>query len=261
MHERITGVVLFAGRVLAVLLLFAMLAPFLYALWMSFAPGLLLEPPMDRWSLRWYGEFFGTSKWTRALRTTGEVAALSVAMSLVAGLGLAVAVTRFHFLGKRVLSGAVLLPMFTPGVVLAMGLLPLVRLAEVQGTSVSLAAAHTLASLPVAFLMLRSALGGVDPDLERAARGLGAGPWTAFRRVTLPLVLPAILAACVIALILSVNEFTLAVFLSTPRSRTLPAALWPEARDQETPLLAAASCITTLVTLAALSIAARLFRR
>ena len=89
-----------------------------------------------------------------------------------------------------------------------------------------------------------------DPDLERAARGLGAGPWVAFRRVTLPLIAPAVLTGAVMAFILSVNEFTLSVFLSTPRSRTVPAALWPAARDKETPLLAAASCLTVLVTAA-----------
>jgi putative spermidine/putrescine transport system permease protein len=97
--------------------------------------------------------------------------------------------------------------------------------------------------------------------LERAARGLGAGPVTAFRRVTLPLVAPAVIAGAVTALILSVNEFAFAVFLSSPRVRTLPAALWPEARDRETPLLAAASVVTVLFTLAAMWVAARLLRR
>src|SRR5579871_2133806 len=101
-----------ACRMLAALVLLAMLAPFAYAVWMSFAPGEVLEPPAGEWSLRWYREFLGSPKWTRALRTTGEVAVLSVLGSLVGGLGLAVAVTRFHFRGRRVLSGAVTMPMF-----------------------------------------------------------------------------------------------------------------------------------------------------
>jgi ABC-type spermidine/putrescine transport system permease subunit II len=249
-----------AGRVFAALVLVAMLAPFAYAVWMSFAPGEVLDPPTGEWSLRWYREFLGSAKWTRALETTGEVALLSVAGSLAGGSGLAVAVTRFHFRGRRVLSGAVLLPMFVPAVVLAMGLLPLVMRFGLQGTPVALAAAHCLVSLPVVFLLLRAALAQTDPDLERAARGLGAGPWTAFRRVTLPLIYPSILAGVVIALILSVNEFTLSLFLSTPRVRTLPAALWPEARYKETPVLAAASCLTVLVTVLGMAVAARLLR-
>lgn len=251
---------LLAGRVFVALLLLAMLAPLGYAIWMSFAPGELLEPPRREWSLRWYREFLGSPKWTAALRTTAVVAVLSVALSLAGGLGLAVAVTRYHFRGRRLIAGAVLLPMFVPAVVLAMGLLPLIRLTGLWGTPLSLAAAHSLVSLPVVFLLLRSALEQTDPDLEPAARGLGAGPWVAFRRVTLPLIAPAVLTGAVVALILSVNEFTLSLFLSTPRVRTLPAALWPEARDQETPLLAAASCLSVLVTLLGLAVAAWLAR-
>jgi ABC-type spermidine/putrescine transport system permease subunit II len=254
-------VFLVLARAFGACALVVLLAPFACAVWMSFAPGEVLEPPTGEWSLRWYLEFFRTAKWTRALRTSAEVAGLSVAGSLIGGLGLATAVARFHFRGRQVLAGAVLLPMFVPAVVLAMGLLPLAMRAGVQGRPWALAAAHSLVSLPVVFLILRSALGHVDPDLERAARGLGAGPWTAFRRVTAPLISPAVSAGAVIACILSVNEFAFAVFLGTPRGRTLPAALWPEARDKHTPLLAAASCLTVLFTLAAMWVAGRLLRR
>lgn len=250
-----------SARFLAALVLLAMLLPFLYAVWISFAPGELLDPPTGEWSLRWYREFVGSPRWARALWATGEVALLSVAVSLAGGLGLAVAVTRFHFRGARVLSRAVLVPMFVPAVVLGLGMLPLVRLSGLWGTTAALASAHALVSLPVVFLLLRLALGQTTGDLESAARGLGARPWTAFRRVTLPLISPAVLAGAVVALILSVNEFILAVFLTTPRSRTIPATLWPEARDKETPLLAAASCITVLATLLGMAIVWRLVRR
>src|SRR6516165_3255487 len=87
------------GRASAVAVLLLLLAPFACAVWMSFAPGELLEPPTDRWSLRWYREFATSPKWGAALRTTVRVAALSVAGSLIGGLGLAAAVTRYHFRG------------------------------------------------------------------------------------------------------------------------------------------------------------------
>ncbi|MDB5312730.1 MAG: sugB [Gemmataceae bacterium] len=261
MSDHVSRWLLRGGQILAVLLLLAMLAPFGYAVWMSFAPGELLEPPTGHWSLRWYREVLGSARWTTALRTTAQVAGMSVIGSVAGGLGVALAVTRYRFRGRPALSGAVLVPLFVPAVVLGMGLLPLVRAAGLWGTTASLAAAHSLVSLPVVFLLLRSALAQADPDLERAARGLGAGPVTAFRRVTLPLVYPAVLAGVVIAFILSVNEFVLAVFLSTPRTRTLPAALWPESRDKETPLLAAASCLSVLVALAGMGLSAWLLRR
>jgi putative spermidine/putrescine transport system permease protein len=220
-----------------------------------------LELPTERWSLRWYREFLNSSRWMAALKTSAEVAAMSVVGSLLGGLGLAVAVTRFQFHGRLLISRTVLLPMFVPAVVLGMGLLPVVMQAGLRGTTVAIACAHSLMSLPVVFLILRSSLAQVDPELEQAARGLGARPWVAFYRVTLPLIYPAVLAGVAIAFILSVNEFILALFLSTTRVRTLPAALWPMARDKETPLLAAASCLLVVVTLAGMWIAARLLRR
>ena len=163
------------GRLLAACVLLTMLAPFAYAVWMSFAPGELLEPPTGEWSLRWYREFLGSAKWTQTLATTIEVALLSVAGSLVGGLCLAIGVTRFHFRGRQLLSSAVLLPMFVPGVVLAMGLLPLVMALDLWETPAALAAAHCLLSLPVVFALVRSALAKTDSDLERTRAGSAAG--------------------------------------------------------------------------------------
>jgi ABC-type spermidine/putrescine transport system permease subunit II len=248
------------GRVLALVFLLVMLVPLGYAIWMSFAPGELLEPPTRRWSLRWYRELLSSAKWTQALATTAAVAFLSVTISLTAGLSLAVAVARYHFRGQHLVAGAILLPLFIPATVLAMGMLPLVLILGLWESPLALAAGHSLISVPVVFLLLRGALSGVDPNLEWAARGLGASPWITFRRVTLPLILPSILGGAVVALILSVNEFTLSLFLSSPRYRTLPAALWPEARYKDTPVLAAASAITVLTTLAGLVLAAWLLR-
>jgi putative spermidine/putrescine transport system permease protein len=142
-----------------------------------------------------------------------------------------------------------------------MGLLPLVMSIGLWETPLALAAAHCLVCLPVVFLLLRSALREVDPDLELAARGLGARPWFVFQRMTLPLILPSVVAGSVVALILSANEFTLALFLGSPRFRTLPAALWPEARYKETPILAAASGLTILVTVIGILVAFCLLKR
>lgn len=81
--------------------------------------------------------------------------------------------TRFHFRGRKLLSGAVLLLLFVPTVVLGMALLPFVHKLGIWGTHFSLAAAHTLWSMPVVFMVLRSALEELNPDLEAASRGLG----------------------------------------------------------------------------------------
>jgi ABC-type spermidine/putrescine transport system permease subunit II len=189
-----------------------------------------------------------------------EVAGLAVAVALAAGTGLALAVTRYHFRGRRLLAGAVLLPLFVPPVVLGMGLLPLAHALGLWGSPLGLALAHGLVGLPVVFLVVRSALEETSPDLEAAARGLGAGPWRGFYRVTLPLIRPAVVSGAAMSFVLSLNEFTLALFLATPENETLPRVIWPNLRYSLSPLVAVASCLTIVLTAAGLAIAVGLRR-
>jgi putative spermidine/putrescine transport system permease protein len=249
-----------AGHVFGTGMLLALLWPLGYAAWVSFTPGELLTPPRDDWSLRWYALFFDSPQWTRGLWNSLQIAGLSVAGSLLGGVGLAMAVTRYHFRGRRLLGAAVLLPMFVPAVVLGMGLLPWVRWLGLWGTRLSLASAHALWSLPVVFLVVRAALEEVDADLESAARGLGASPFTTFRRVTMPVIAPSLLVGALMAFVLSLNEFTIALFLATPEIETLPKVIWPNLRYTLTPLVAAASVLTLLLTLLGLGCAAWLLR-
>jgi ABC-type spermidine/putrescine transport system permease subunit II len=240
--------------------LVVLLWPLAYAVWISFTPSELLEPPRGELSLRWYRLFFGSPQWTTSVWNSLRVAALAVVGSLVGGTGLAVAVTRYHFRGRRLLSGVVLLPLLVPAVVLGMGLLPWVRFLGLWGSLWSLGAGHGLWSLPVVFLVVRSALEEVDPALEEAARGLGAPPLLTFRRVTLPLILPAVLSGAAMGFVLSLNEFMIALFLATPDTETLPKVIWPNLRYTLTPLVAAASCVTMLLTLLGLALATSLMR-
>lgn len=236
--------------------LLVLLWPLGYAVWLSFTPGELLEPPTGEWSLRWYRLFFDSPQWIDGLCNSLEIAGWSVAGALLGGMGLALAVTRYHFRGRQLLSAAVLLPLFVPAVVLAVGLLPLFHVIGLWGTRLALALAHSLISLPVVFLLLRSALEDVSPDLEAAARGLGASPALVFRRVTLPLIRPAVLAGAVMSFLLSLNEVTLALFLTTAENETLPRVIWPNLRYSLTPLVAAASCLTIGITLLGLLLVA-----
>jgi ABC-type spermidine/putrescine transport system permease subunit II len=84
---------------------------------------------------------------------------------------------------------------------------------------------------------------------------LGAGRWQVFRFVTLPLILPAVLAATLFALVSSLNEITLTLFLATRYTETLPRVIWPNLRFAITPLVAAASAILLALTVPALLVA------
>lgn len=233
----------------ATLLVLALLVtPLLYSVWISFTPGELLVPPDRDWSLRWYEELFARPEWTASFVQSGKVGAMAVVLACAGGTSAAVGMARLRW-GGKLLERAVMLPLFCPAIVLAMGLLPLVHTLGLYGSSLGIAMGHALWSLPVVVLVVRRALDGVDPDLERAARGLGAGPLRTFLWVTLPLVAPAIAAGALMAFVLSLNEFEIALFLATPDIATLPKVIWPNLRYTLTPLVAAASSVVLLATM------------
>jgi ABC-type spermidine/putrescine transport system permease subunit II len=227
----------------------AVLAPLLFAAWVSFSPDSFLTPPAGEWSLRWYVAFVHDRRWSAALVRGLIVGAGAAGVSLAAGVPLAYAVARCRFLGRALLGGAALLPACVPAAVLGMGLLPLLYAVGLWGSLTGLVLVHGLVALPVVYLVARTHFDQADADLEAAARGLGASGWQTFRRVTLPLMRPALLAGAASAFAISLNESMLTVFLATPRTETLPAVVWPELRYSPSPLVAVASCVSVAVAL------------
>lgn len=242
-------------NLVAYALLAVLLSPLLLTVAVSFTPSRFIELPRGDVTLHWYREFFSNPVWTQALLNSLGIALVTAIISVFAALATAVAVTRHHFRGKAVWEAAVLLPMTLPAVALAVGMLAVVRLTPLWGHSLTIALAHSVMALPVAFLLLRASLKQVDRQLEEAARGLGAAPWRVFRFVTLPLVLPAVAAAALFALVISLNEITLTLFLATRDTETLPRVIWPNLRFALTPLVAAASVVLLVQTLSAVAAA------
>lgn len=238
----------------------ALLWPILYALWISFAPKELLVPPTSEWSLRWYRTFFSQPQWIDGLWHSLIVAAMAVGLSIACGTSVAVAVARYRFRGRQWLEAAVMLPLFIPALVLGMSLLPMMRSIGLWGTYFSLAAAHSLWGLPLVFLAVRGALEETDANVESAAAGLGASKRQTFFLVTLPVIAPAVAVGAMMAYVISLNELMMAIFLCTPAIETLPKAIWPNLRYTLSPVVAAASGISMLVTILVLVGAMALMR-
>jgi ABC-type spermidine/putrescine transport system permease subunit II len=240
---------------LGYLVLALLLTPMVLSVLVSFTPSRYLQLPRDDWSLTWYRQFFESPLWVQALGNSLLIAGLAAAISVTTGMATAAALVRKRFHWKRVWESALLLPLVLPAVALAVGILALVRLTPLWGSHLSLALAHSVLATPVAYLVLRASLEQVDTGLEAAARGLGAGPWQTFRFITLPLIAPGVLAATLFALVISLNEITLTLFLATRYTETLPRVIWPNLRFAITPLVAAASVILLALTLPALMLA------
>jgi len=240
----------------AVLVMGAMLWPLVYALWLSFTPSELLVLPRSEWSLRWYETFFADRRWIQALFNSLQVGALCGGLSVLLGFGAAWALAGRRNRLDRILSLAFLTPLFLPAIVIGITFLPAARAVGLWGTHFSIAAAHSLWGVPMVFLAAKIALEALDPDLDAAARGLGAGLLARIALVRLPLIGPSLAVGGLMAVIISLNELVMALFLSTPETETLPRVIWPSLRYTLSPVVAAASSFFVLISGLALLLAA-----
>jgi putative spermidine/putrescine transport system permease protein len=232
--------------------------PMVVAVLMSFTPSRFLRLPTTEWSLRWYAEFFSSTKWIEGLVNSLIVSGITIVISLVVGLLAALAFTRYKFKWSAALYTACLTPVFTPAVIIAMALLTVAYSTGLWGGYLIIGIAHSLWAFPLVIMVLRVSLEGLDRSLEEAARGLGANSWQVFYTVILPLIGPTVLVAALFAFIISINEFVMALFLGTVDTETLPRIIYPTLRYSLTPLVAAASGVLMLLTVVVLLLAARI---
>ncbi len=225
------------------------LAPLLYAVWLSFSPDSFLTPPERDWSVRWYKAFATDSRWSMALSRSLLVGLACAALALFAGAMLAYTMERYRFRGKGTLGILVLLPMCIPPAVLGMGLLPLFYAVGLWGSLFGLVLVHAMMCLPVVYLIARSKLRRMNPDLEMAARGLGAKPSQVVGRIIIPLWGSALVVGASAAFAVSFNESMVTLFLATPTTETLPAMIWPQLRYSPSPLVAVASVASVILAL------------
>jgi spermidine/putrescine transport system permease protein len=164
-----------------------------------------------------------------ALRSSAVVALGSSFSATALGALAAIALLRFRFRGKALFLAVALMPLLVPFLILGVALLILFAALDVPRSLWTVAAAHTVVSLPYTLLVIMARLVGFDPHLEEAAQDLGASYAYTLRRITLPLIAPALLAAWLVAFTVSFDEFVLASFL-IGRTPTLPVFLFGQLR-------------------------------
>ena len=167
---------------------------------------------------------------------------------------------RYRFRGKGMLNLLMMLPLIVPAVVSALGYYGFLGLARLAGTRVGMIIAHSVLSIPVAFLAIAAALKGFDRNLERAAMSAGAGPLRTFFWVTLPVLRPGILVGALFAFLHSFNEAVVAIFIAGRDAATLPKKMFESIRLESDPVIAVVSTLLTGAVLLGVLISL-LFRR
>jgi spermidine/putrescine transport system permease protein len=181
--------------------------------------------PAGRYNFTWEGftldhwkDPFAIEQLTDALITSLELAAVATLISTALGTLIAMALVRYEFFGRKASNFLIVIPTATPEVVIGAALLSMFLLPPfVDFISLgfpSLVVAHVMFSISFVVIVVRSRLIGFDRSLEEAARDLGASALTTFRTVTLPLLMPAIVAAGLLAFALSIDDFVISNFNS-----------------------------------------------
>ncbi len=185
--------------------------------------------PLKGITFQWYESLWGNDALLGAARNTLVVGVVSSLLATILGICAARAITRYRFAGKRPMSAVIMAPLVLPEIVIAISLL-LVLLQSGLGLSlITVIIGHVLICLPYSITVLVSGFEGFDPSYEEASADLGETAFGTMRRVTLPMMMPAIVSSLLVAFTISLDEFMVAFFLSGTEP-TLPIYIWGQLR-------------------------------
>jgi putative spermidine/putrescine transport system permease protein len=236
-----------------------MLAPIVVVCLVAFTPESYLSLPTHGLSLRWFRAIADYPEFIRAFWVSLGLGALSSLVALLFAVPAALSIARYNFRGRDALAGLFLSPLMIPNVVLGIAFLRFFTSIGMSGRFAALLIAHVIVVFPFALRLTLSAATGMDRSVEMAAISLGAGGWTLFRRVTLPLILPGVVSGWALAFIQSFDDLTMTVFLATPSTETLPVRMFLYVQDNIDPLVTSVSASVIAVTTTALILLDRLY--
>lgn len=215
----------------------------------SFNASSFIKIPPETYSTRWYGALLKDAGWAKAILASTEIALLATTFSVLLGTLAALGLERVGPRLRNLLTGLMLAPLIVPVIMTSIALYYMMRRIGLQGSIVGLALGHTLLCLPFVVLNVGVSLARLDPSLMRAAAGLGAKAFYAFRTITLPAIKPGLAAGAAFAFITSFDEVVISIFLAGVNAKTLPVKLWEQIRVEFTPVAAAGSTVILIVTI------------
>ncbi|MFK4387918.1 ABC transporter permease [Bradyrhizobium sp. USDA 223] len=236
-----------------------MVAPILVVCLVAFTPEGFLSLPTNGFSLRWFRTIANYPEFIHAFWVSLGLGALSSLVALLFAVPAALAIARYRFRGRDALAALFLSPLMIPHVVLGIAFLRFFTSVGLGGGFAALIIAHVIIVFPFALRLTLAAAIGMDRTVEMAAVSLGAGGWTLFRRVTLPLILPGVISGWALAFIQSFDDLTMTVFLAAPGTETLPVRMFLYIQDNIDPLVTSVSACVIAITMAALILLDRFY--
>jgi spermidine/putrescine transport system permease protein len=223
----------FGARILGsyfVLLAFFLYAPLVVLVVFAFDNSQIQTLPYSGVTLRWFRAVFSNGDLIAAVERSALIALFTALGATLLGLITAVGMSARRLALRGVVTALVLLPLVIPYIVLAVGLLILLNSLGLHQALWAVLLGHVAISVPYCLLVILPRLRTIDQGIVDAARDLGAGPWTAFRRITLPLIVPALVSSAIIAFTISFDEFAIASFVVPAGKETLPVYIYSGSR-------------------------------
>jgi spermidine/putrescine transport system permease protein len=219
---------------LALRVFFGLLVVFLYApiailLIFSFNDSAIPTFPLSGFTLQWYRQFIHNADLRSAIETSALIALVSSVGAVLLGVVASIALARRRFVGKAAVSALLLSPLVIPYIVFGISLLLFFHAAGIPRSILTVVIGHIVITLPYTILVLAPRLNQIEVALEEAAADLGASPFQRFRLVVLPLIVPAVLSAFLIAFTTSFDEYAVASFVVGTRV-TFPIYLYSALR-------------------------------
>ncbi|TPI12689.1 ABC transporter permease [Mesorhizobium sp. B4-1-3] len=225
-----------------------MFAPIVATVILSFNASMFGGFPMTGFSLQWYGKLMGNEAVLAAFRTSLWIALVTAAVTTAIGVVTAFALVRFDFPGKQTLSTLVILPALVPETILGVGLLVLIKAIDQPRTMLLLVLGHILLAVPYVVLITQARMVGIRRVYEEAALSLGASRFASFREITLPLLIPAVVAGALLAFTISFDNTSASLFWRPAGVETMPTQILSMLKISISPEINALGTVMIVVT-------------
>jgi spermidine/putrescine transport system permease protein len=201
----------------------------------------------EGFTLHWYQVLFHDAQILLATRNTLMIAVISTLVATIIGTMAALAMYRYRFPLYNASETVMYIPIVIPEVVMGISLLVFFVMINFTLGLSTITLSHIAFSIPFVALVVRARLHGYDKAIDEAAMDLGANELTTFWRVTLPTIMPGVLAGAMLALTLSLDDYVITYFTAGPGSTTLPLRVYSMVKTAVTPEINALSTLWVLI--------------
>lgn len=225
----------------------------------SFSASSMISFPPDGYSLKWYASLLYKTEYINSFLLSLRIALICVAVSLITGTLASLALTRYRFRGREIMKTVFTSPLMLPAVIVGLSLLRFLARMGWVASFYGILVAHLVLTSAYVVRTVMASLIGFDMSIEEAARDLGASALYTFRKITLPLIKPALIVAGIFSFIVSFDETTISVFITGGTTITLPVRIFSQLEYGLDPTVTAISSLLILMSVTALLIIGKVF--